>query len=173
MKRYRVTLTQEERDQLFSLIATGKGAANKLQHARILLKADQAMGGPAWEDQKIADALECGTATIERVRKRFVEEGFEQALVRKPTTRTYLRKIDGQAEAHLVATACSDPPKGRRRWTLKLLADKLVALGQVKKVSRETVRQTLKKTNSSPGWSRGGACHRDRTGILSRAWRTC
>lgn len=172
MKRYRVTLTQEERTELKALIAAGKGAANKLLHARILLKADQAKGGPGWQDQKIADALECGTATIERVRKRFVEEGFESALVRRPTSRTYLRKIDGQAEAHLVAVCCSDPPQGRRRWTLKMLADKLVALGQVKRVSRETVRQTLKKTNSNPGSSRVGACRRVRMGILSRAWRT-
>lgn len=152
MKRYRVTLTKEERQELQCLIAWGKGAANKLLHARILLKADQSKGGPGWEDKHIAEALECGTATVERLRKRFVEEGLEAALVRKPTTRTYLRKIDGQAEAHLVATCCSDPPKGRRRWTLKLLADKLVALGQVQSVSRETVRQTLKKTNLSRGW---------------------
>lgn len=147
MKRYRVTLTQEERKALKGLIAGGKGAAKKLLHARILLKADQAKGGPGWKDQKIADALECGTATIERVRKRFVEEGFDAALVRKPASRTYLRKIDGEAEAHLVAVSCSDPPQGRRRWTLQMLADKLVALGQVKRVSRETVRQTLKKTS--------------------------
>jgi hypothetical protein len=100
------------------------------------------------------------------VRRRFVEEGFEQALVRKPTIRAYVRKIDGKAEAHLVAACCSDPPRGRSRWTLKLLADKLVALGQVKKVSRETVRQTLKKTNSSRGRWKGGACRRGRTGIL-------
>ena len=152
MKRYRVTLTAEERKELEGLIAAGRGAANKLLHARILLKADQALGGPGWKDQRIAEALECGTATIERVRHRFVEEGLEQALVRKPTIRTYLRKIDGHAEAHLVAACCSDPPKGRSRWTLRLLADRLVALGQVKRVSRETVRQTLKKTNSSRGW---------------------
>ena len=160
MKRYRVTLTAEERGELECLIAAGKAAANKLLHARILLKADQAKGGPALEDKAIAEALECGTATIERVRKRFVEEGFERALVRKPTLRTYVRKIDGQAEAHLVAACCSDPPKGRARWTLQLLADKLVALGQAKKISRETVRQTLKKTSSSRGWWRGGASRR-------------
>jgi transposase len=173
MKRYRVTLTKEERGTLEILISSGKGAANKLLHARILLKADQSSEGPGWEDQPIAKALECGRATVERVRRRFVEEGFESALVRKPTTRTYLRKIDGKAEAHLVAACCSDPPKGRVRWTLKLLADKLVALGQVKKVSRETVRQTLKKTSLSPGWSKAGACRRAPTRILSPAWRTC
>jgi transposase len=166
MKRYRVTLTVDERKELKRLTRAGKGAASKLLHARILLKADQAPGGAGWEDQRIAKALDCGVATIERVRQRFVEEGFTQALVRKRTTRSYLRKIDGTAEAHLVATCCSDPPKGRSRWTLKLLADKLVALGQVKKVSRETVRQTLKKTNLSPGWWRGGACRRARTAIL-------
>lgn len=171
-KRYRVTLTSDERKELKKLIHAGKGAAGKLRRARVLLKTDQGEGGPGWTDQRIAEALECGVATIERMRQRFVEEGLERALVPRPTTRTYLRKIDGTAEAHLVALCCADPPKGRARWTLKLLADKLIALGQVKKVSRETVRQTLKKTNSSPGWWKDGASRRNPTGNLWRAWRT-
>ena len=172
-KRYRVTLTSDERKELRKLIRGGKGAAGKLRRARVLLKADQAKGGPGWADQRIAEALECGVATIERIRQRFVEEGLERALVPRPTTRTYLRKIDGTDEAHLVALCCADPPSGRSHWTLELLADKLIALGQVKKVSRETVRQTLKKMSSSPGWWKGGASHRNPTGNLSRAWKTC
>ena len=172
-KRYRVTLTSEERKELKAFIRVGKGSASKLRRARILLKADQAKGGPGWADQRIAEALECGVATIERIRQRFVEEGLEQALVPRPTTRTYLRKIDGTAEAHLVALCCADPPQGRARWTLKLLADKLIALGQVKQVSRETVRQTLKKTNSSPGWWKDGASLRNPTANLWRAWKMC
>ena len=172
-KRYRVTLTSDERKELRKLIRAGKGAAGKLRRARVLLKADQSEGGPGWTDERIAEALECGVATIERTRQRFVEEGLERTLVPRPTTRTYLRKIDGTAEAHLVALCCGDPPKGRVRWTLKLLADKLIALGQVKQVSRETVRQTLKKTNSNHGWWKDGACRRHPMENSWRAWKTC
>ena len=147
MKKYRVTLAAQERADLEALISKGKAAANKILHARILLKADQAPGGPAWKDTAIAEALDCGVATIERLRQRFVEEGLAAALVKKPTTRTYERRLDGEAEAHLVALVCSEPPPGAKRWTLALLADKLVAMGQVESIARETVRQTLKKTN--------------------------
>src|SRR5262245_48677870 len=147
MKKYKVTLTTEERQQLHDLIAAGKAAAQKLAHARILLKADAADGGPAWPDAKIADALEVSVATVERVRQRFVEQGFEAALGRKPQGRpSRERKLDGAAEARLVALACSRPPEGRAGWTMQRLADKLVELEVVEAVSDETVRRTLKKT---------------------------
>lgn len=150
-KRYRVTLTAEERQELRAMVSAGKAAARKQTRARVLLLADQAEGGPAKSDPEICESLGCGRATVERVRKQFVEEGFEEALEPKPTTRVYQRRLDGKAEAHLVAIACGAPPEGRSRWTLELLGDRLVALGHVESVSRETVRRTLKKTNSSRG----------------------
>jgi transposase len=152
MKKYKVTLTSEERNSLQDLIAAGKASAQKLAHARILLKADAAPGGPAWIDARIAEAVEVNVTTVERVRERFVEQGVEAALARKKQDRpSRERKLDGQAEARLVALACSEPPLGRARWTLRLLADKLVELEVVDTVSTETVRQVLKKTNSSRG----------------------
>ena len=148
MKKYIVTLTSEERQALSDLIASGKADAMKLTHARILLKADAADGGPAWNDQQIAEALEVSAATIERVRRRFVEQGLEAALVRKPQDRpSRLPTLDGRAEARLIALACSTPPQGRAVWTMKLLADKLVELEVVDSISDETVRRTLKKTS--------------------------
>jgi hypothetical protein len=150
-KRYRVTLTAEERQGLRALVSKGKAAARKLTRARVLLLADQAADGPAQTDPEICAALGCGRATVERVRKQFVEEGLEEVLEPKPTSRVYERRLDGTAEAHLVAIACGAPPEGRSRWTLRLLGDRLVALGHVESVSHETVRRTLKKTNSSRG----------------------
>jgi transposase len=152
MKKYKVTLTAEERQQLSDLIAAGKAAARKLAHARILLKADAAPGGPAWADARIAEALEVGTATVERVRQRFVEQGLEAALGRKQQDRpSRPRKLDGRAEARLIALACSAPPDGRKEWTMQLLADQLVELAVVDAVCDETVRRALKKTRSSRG----------------------
>jgi transposase len=152
MKRYNVTLTAEERQQLSSLIATGKGAARKLAHARALLHADTAPGGPAWADERIAEAVAVGRATVERIRQRFVEQGLEAALVRKKQGRPgRQRKLDGRAEARLIALACSAPPEGRKEWTMKLLADRLVELEVVGSVCDETVRRALKKTRSSRG----------------------
>lgn len=152
MKKYKVTLTLEERNSLQSLIAAGKGAAKKLILARSLLKADAAPGGPAWTDARIAEALEIHVTTVERLRQRFVEQGLEAALGRKKQDRpSRPRTLDGKAEAHLIALACSKPPRGRARWTLRLLADQLVELQIVDTVSTETIRRTLKKTNSSRG----------------------
>jgi len=148
MKKYRVTLTEEERRNLEQVISRGQGAARKLLHARILLKADETVG---WSDERISEALEVSLSTIGRVRERFVEEGVEAALERKAPNRVYQRRLDGVQEAHLVALVCSPPPEDRGRWTLKLLADKLVELEYVEYVSKETVRQTLKKMNLSPG----------------------
>jgi transposase len=152
MNRYKVTLTAEERQELQTLIAAGKAAAKKLMHARILLKADAAEGGSAWPDERIAEAVEVSAATVARVRQRFVEEGLEAALVRKKQDRpSRERKLDGRAEARLIALACSEPPDGRAAWTLQLLADKLVELRVVDSVCDETVRRVLKKTRSSRG----------------------
>ena len=147
-KKYLVTLTLEERDRLSRLTGAGKASARTLTRARILLKADQADGGPAREDAAIVEALGCGHRTVERVRQRFVEQGLDAALSHKPQDRpSRPRKFDGAAEARLIALACSQPPRGRARWTLKLLADRLVELEVVESVARETVRRALKKTS--------------------------
>jgi transposase len=149
-KRYRVTLTQAERHDLEQLISHGKADARKLAHARILLQTDEADGAPGRTDEQVAAALDTSTRTVERVRERFVEQGLEAALLPKPSKRVYARKLDGRQEAKLVALACSKPPAGKARWTLRLLADELVELEVVDApVSHETVRQTLKKTCSS------------------------
>ena len=146
MKKYRVTLTAEERRGLQDLIAAGKAAAKKLAHARILLKADAAPGGPAWTDERIAEAVEVSCATVERVRQRSVEHGLEAALVRKPQDRPSRQPtLDGRAEARLIALACSAPPEGRREWAMRLRADKLIELEVVPTVSDEAVRRALKK----------------------------
>jgi transposase len=145
-KKYRVTLTAEEREELDRLLSRGKADVRCLKHAQILLKADEAEGGPGWSDQRIADAFDAGVATIERLRQRFVEEGLQAALRPYRTgTRIYQRKLDGAQEAHLIALACSAPPKGRACWTLRLLAQRMVELAYVDALSYETVRQTLKK----------------------------
>ena len=151
MKKYVVTLTDEERQRLRALIASGKGPARKLMHARILLKADRRGRKPDWKDATIATGLEVGIATVERVRRQFVEDGLEAALVPRPSRRQYHHKLGGEEEAHLIALACSQPPEGRARWTLRLLAKRMVALEYVDTVSHETVRVTLKKTSSSRG----------------------
>jgi transposase len=151
MKVYRVKLTLEERAHLHALLSKGKAAARTLTHARILLKADEGEAGPCLSDDEIALDLDVNRSTVERVRVRCVEEGFEAALRPRPSRQLHPRKLDGVQEAHLVALACSPAPKGRNRWSLRLLADKLVELEIVDDISYETVRQTLKKTNSSHG----------------------
>ena len=150
-KKYIVTLTQAERRTLQEMLSRGKAAARKLTHARILLKADASASGSAWNDDAIAQGLEVGRATVERVRREFVEEGLEAALERRKPRRQYQRVLDGDGEAHLVALACQKPPKGRSRWTLRLLADRMVALEYVEAVSYETVHRVLKKTSLSLG----------------------
>jgi transposase len=134
-KRYIVTLTTEERETLQALISSGTERARKLAHARVLLKADE-----GWQDKQISEALDVGTATIERVRQRFVLEGLEAALSRRPPTREYLHKLDGEGKAHLTTLACSTPPKGHDRWSLRLLADKMVESEYIDSISYETVR---------------------------------
>src|SRR3972149_5184126 len=137
-KRYRVTLTTEERQDLQKMVSTGKAAAKKLVRGRILLLADQAPEGPAKSDPEIVDSLGCGRATVERVRKRFVEEGLEAALNPAPTTQTFERRLDGRAEAHLIALVCGSLPEGRARWTLRLLAERVGCLGYNAEVGHET-----------------------------------
>jgi transposase len=149
-KKYPVILNESERVELKQLIAAGTAPARKLTHARILLKADQSPEGPGWVDQKVAEAVETSQPTVSRVRKQYFEEGLEAALNRRPPKREYHRKLDGEQEARLLALACSDPPEGQSRWSLRLLADKLVELEIVEEeISYQTVRRTLKKTPSS------------------------
>ena len=150
-KKYIVTLSESERAELHKLISTGKGAARRLAHARVLLKADQGLN-----DERIAREVEVGTATVERVRRRFVEEGLEASLDPHRPEKARPHKIDGEVEAHLIALACSAPPTGKPRWSLRLLADKLVELEHLPEVSHETVRRTLKQTSLPPGESRSG-----------------
>jgi transposase len=156
MVKYVVRLNKEERAPLLAFVTTGRAAAAKLLHARILLKADVREDGRCWTDADIADALDTSAATVHRVRQAFVEQGMEAALARKrPTGRQY-HKLDGAQEAQLVAVTCSAPPTGRTRWTLQLLADKLVELDVVATISAECVRTTLKKTHSNRGSSNNG-----------------
>ena len=152
-KRYIVKLSSEERDDLHRLVSAGRDRARKLAHARILLKADE-----SWTDKSIHQAFDVGMSTIARVRRRFAQEGLQAALNRRPPNREYKRKLDGSDEAHLIALACSPPPEGRSRWTLRLLSEELVTLEQVEvgSVSYQTVRRVLKKTNSSHGRSSDG-----------------
>lgn len=151
-----VRLAAAERNQLARMVRAGEHPARVIAHAHILLKSDAGDGGPAWGDEAIAAALDCGTRTVARVRKAFAEGGLEAAVHRKKPAGRQYRKLDGAQEAKLVALACSPAPEGRGRWTLKLLADRLVELEVVDAISDETVRRTLKKTNSSRGSSSSG-----------------
>lgn len=145
MKRYIVRLKEEERAELHSLVSKGKTAAYRIRHANILLAVDAA--GPAWTDEDAAQALGCNTNTIRNVRQRFVEQGLVAALERKKQDKPSRQQVfDGEKEAYLIATACSEAPGGRSYWTMQLLANKLVELRIVDTVSPETVRRTLKKT---------------------------
>jgi transposase len=150
-KRYKVTLTVEEREELTQLVSQGKASARKITRARILLLADESQAKPAWLDARIAEALGISSRTVERIRQTCVEEGIETALNHKRPKRTRSKTLDGKAEAHLVQLACSEPPNGRERWTMQMLADKLIELEIVETVSDETVRTTLKKMNSNRG----------------------
>ena len=150
-KKYIVKLKRDERKQLRELIQNGKGSAKALTHARILLKADQTKGQPGWTDEAIRDAFDVSVATVERVRQTYVRHGLDAAVKRRSRSRERTRQLDGKQEAHLIALACSEPPTGHDHWTLRLLADRMVKLEYVDALSHETVRRTLKKTNSSRG----------------------
>ena len=150
MKKYIVELTSEERKQLQQLVKKGKVPGYKIRHAQMLLKADQGNKGPGWPDVQVAEVFAAHVTTVERLRKRFVEQGLEAALERNKRN-NYARKLDSNGEAHLIAIACSDPPTGRSEWSLRLLADRLVELSVVDSISYMTVSRTLKKTNLSRG----------------------
>ena len=145
VKRYRVGLAEEEQEELMALVSKGRAAAYRQTHARILLLCDENQADGAMKDEEIARALRVGTATVERVRRRCVEEGLEAALGRRQQLNRRQRKLDGAGEARLMAMACSQPPEGRAAWTLRLMADQLVECEIVGNISTETVRQTLKK----------------------------
>ena len=150
MKKYIVELTSEERKQMQQLVKQGKVAGYKIRHAQMLLKADQGKQDPGWPDAQVAEVFAGHITTVERLRKRFVEQGLEAALERNKRN-NYARKLDGDAEAHLIAIACSEPPAGRSEWSLRLLADRLVEVSVVDSISHMTVSRTLKKTNLSRG----------------------
>ena len=150
-KRYRVTLSGEERSGLHRLVSIGEAAAYKRRRAQILLKADQGVDQPTWTDQQISEAFDVGRVTVERTRKAFVLEGMESALNRKKQDRPSHLKFDGEKEAQLVALRCSSPPQGRERWTLKLLADKLIELEVFESISPKSVGERLKKMNLNRG----------------------
>jgi Homeodomain-like domain len=150
-KTFQVQLSLAERARLQALVTNGSATAHSHIHARILLKADAGPDGPAWTDAMISAALDVGMSTVARVRQSAVQEGLDAALQRKLPKRVYQRTLDGAAEAHLLALTCSTPPEGAGRWSLRLLAERMVELDYVEAVSHETVRQTLKKTNSSRG----------------------
>ena len=164
VKKYVVKLSDEERQQLNTLIRSGKHAARKLLKARILLKADVSDAGEGWSDSQIAEALDTSVDTVARTRQRLVEEGFEVALAYKYSPASARPRIfDGAAEAKLIALACSKPPVGRGRWTLQLLEEKVVDLSIVERASDNTIGRTLKKTTSSRTCKNNGLSHRTAT----------
>lgn len=150
-KRYKVTLTQTEREELTTLVNTGQGQARRLRRARILLMADEAQENGGWKDADIAKALDAQVRTVERTRQKWVQEGIEAALSHTRPKKTRGKVLDGAAEARLAQLACTQAPDGHENWSLQILADKLIELEVVETVSRETVRTTLKKMNLSPG----------------------
>jgi hypothetical protein len=171
MEKYRVTLTTEERVALEHLVSAGKAAARKLTHSRVLLLADT--HGEDSTDEDIVAALGTSPRTVARVRQQFVTQGLQAAVDRKAQPpRPDKIKIKGDVEQKLIQLACSDPPEGRCHWTLSLLCDELVALGLVRSVSTETVRQALKKTTLTPGSSRPGVSRPRPTPSTSGGWRT-
>jgi len=147
MKKYKVTLTKEEIDKLREITKKGKRNARYIKNALVLLNVDEGKYGKKKKDKEVAEILEITVRAIENIRMRFIVDGFEAALYGKPREREYDRKMDGDAEAHLIALSCSEPPKGYSKWSLRLLADKMVELRYIETISHETVRKVLKKTN--------------------------
>jgi transposase len=166
--RYAVDLTDTERATLREIISKNKAKRSTIINAYILLKADRPCG---WTNEDIASAYEVSTKKVEQLKKRFVEEGFEAALYRKPVTNIHRRKITGDEEAHLIALYCSQAPEGHERWTLRMLADKMVELDLVDSVSHETIRRTLKKMHLNPGKRKNGVFHRSKMLPLSATWK--
>src|SRR5919202_713971 len=166
--RYVIDLTDAERAALREPLSKNKVKRSTIIKAYILLKADRSCG---WTNDDIASAYDVSTKKVEQLKKRFVEEGFDAALYRKPVTNAHRRKITGDEEAHLIALCCSQAPEGHERWTLRMLADKMVALDIVDAVSHETIRRTLKKMNLNPGKSKNGAFHQSKMQPLSVKWK--
>src|ERR671937_1167498 len=166
--RYAIDLTDTERAALREILAKNKVKRSTLINAYILLKADRSCG---WTNADIAAAYDVSTKKVEQLKKRFVEEGFEAALYRKPVTNTHRRKITGDEEAHLIALCCSQAPEGHERWTLRMLADKMVELDIVDAVSHETIRRTLKKMNLNLGKRKTGVFHQNKMLPLSVKWK--
>src|SRR6185295_3722407 len=152
--RYAVDLTDAERAALREILSQTKVKRSTIIHAYILLKADRSCG---WTNADIASAYDVSTKKVEQLKKRFVEEGFAAALYRKPVTNAHRRKITGDEEAHVIALCCRQAPEGQERWTLRMLADKMVELDVIASVSHETIRRTLKKMNVNPGKRKNGA----------------
>jgi transposase len=172
---YKVTLTNEERQQLISLTKNGKHSSRKVIHALILLNSDKgAFCEPSHRTNKeVAEFLSVSQTMVERIKRRFVEDGIDYALEDKPSEREYTRKIDGDLEARLIALSCSEAPEGFSRWSLQLLADKAVELEYVESITHETVRQVLKKTNLSRGRKKAGLFLHCKTVILWQIWKKC
>jgi transposase len=166
--RYAVDLIDSERAALRELISKNKAKRSTIIHAYILLKADRTCG---WTNADIASAYEVSTKKVEQLKQRFVEEGFDAALYRKPVTNAHRRKITGDAEAHLIALGCSQAPEGHERWTLRMLADKMVALDIVDSVSHETIRRTLKKMHLNPGKRKTGVSRQNKMRPSSVTWK--
>jgi transposase len=167
--RYAVDLTDIERAKLREIISKNKAKRSTIMNAYILLKADRPCG---WTNTDIAAAYEVSTKKVEQLKKRFVDEGFEAALYRKPVTNAHRRKIIGDEEAHLIALYCSQAPEGHERWTLRMLADKMVELDIIDSVSHETIRRTLKKMNLNLGKRKNGVFRQSTMPRLSATWRT-
>lgn len=166
--RYAVDLTDTERATLREIISKNKAKRSTIINAYILLKADRSCG---WTNATIAAAYEVSTKKVEQLKKRFVEEGFEAALSRKPVTNVHRRKMTGDEEAHLIALCCSQAPEGHERWTLRMLADKMVELAIIETVSYETIRRTLKKTNLNLGSRKNGVFPQSKMRPLSAKWK--
>lgn len=149
--KYEVELSEDQRFALQQLLSRGKAPVRQQAHARVLLKIDRNAPGPRWTDEQVAEAFEMSRYTVIRIRERFVNHGLDDALNHRHHTQTRARALDGEQEAHLIALSCSPCPAGQARWTLRLLAGRMVELGYAERVSHETVRNVLKKTNSSPG----------------------
>ena len=150
-QKYMVKLTDTERSQLKELISSGEASARQIRRAYILLKSDSSASGPNWDYQTICEAYEVSSLTVYNIRKNYTEGGLKRAILRKKPERVYKRRLDGECEAYLIALACSEPPDGYERWSLRLLQDRMIRLEIVENISHETIRQTLKKTNSSLG----------------------
>jgi predicted hydrolase (HD superfamily) len=167
--RYVVDLTDTERAALRAMISKNKAKRSTIVNAYILLKADRTCG---WTNADIAAAYEVSTKKVEQLKKRFVEEGFEAALYRKPVTNAHRRKITGDEEAHLIALYCSQVPEDHERWTLRMLADTMVELDIIDSVSHETMRRTLKKMNVNLGKRKNGVFRQSKMPLWSATWRT-